>query len=57
MFAGSPAVTSLLSVAEEYKKSKTALRKYYHELVAAASDVDLFFYGLSEKDSVKNCRY
>jgi hypothetical protein len=37
--AGSSVVTSLLPVPENYKKSKKALRKYYHEILAPASDV------------------
>ncbi|KAF1952642.1 ankyrin [Byssothecium circinans] len=51
--AGSSVVTSLLPVPEKYKKSKRALRQYYHEILAPASDVDLFLYGLSEEDAVK----
>ncbi|CAI6337715.1 unnamed protein product [Periconia digitata] len=51
--AGSAVVTSLLPVPDEYKSSKRALRQYYHEILAPASDVDLFIYGLSEEDAVK----
>ncbi|KAF2817234.1 ankyrin repeat protein [Mytilinidion resinicola] len=51
--AGSSVVTSLLPVPEKYKSSKRALRQYYHEIVAPASDVDLFLYGLSEEEAVK----
>ncbi|PVI06470.1 ankyrin [Periconia macrospinosa] len=50
--AGSSVVTSLLPVPEKYKNSKKALRQYYHELLAPASDVDLFLYGLSEEDAI-----
>jgi hypothetical protein len=51
--AGSSVVTCLLPVPEKHKKSKKALRQYYHEMIAPASDVDLFIYGLSEEDAVK----
>ncbi|KAF2503033.1 ankyrin repeat protein [Lophium mytilinum] len=51
--AGSSVVTSLLPVPEKYQSSKRALRQYYHEIVAPASDVDLFLYGLSEEDAIK----
>jgi hypothetical protein len=46
--AGSSVVTSLLPVPPQYAKSKRALRQYYHELIAPASDVDLFIYELDE---------
>lgn len=40
--AGSAVVTSLLAVPEKHAGSKRALRQYYHEQIAPASDVDLF---------------
>lgn len=51
--AGSAVVTSLLPVPAKYKDSKRALRQYYHEILAPASDVDLFIYGLNEEDAIK----
>ncbi|KAF2192505.1 ankyrin repeat protein [Zopfia rhizophila CBS 207.26] len=51
--AGSSVVTCLLPVPKKHNKSKRALREYYHEVVAPASDVDLFIYGLSEKEAIK----
>jgi hypothetical protein len=51
--AGSSVVTSLLPVPEKYMSSKRALRQYYHEIVAPASDVDLFIYGLSEEEAIR----
>jgi hypothetical protein len=51
--AGSSVVTSLLPVPDKHTKSKRALRQYYHETIAPASDVDLFLYGLSEEDATK----
>ncbi|KAF2867127.1 hypothetical protein BDV95DRAFT_528151 [Massariosphaeria phaeospora] len=51
--AGSSVVTSLLPVPPKYGKSKKALRQYYHEIVAPASDVDLFLYGVNEEEAVK----
>lgn len=51
--AGSSVVTCLLPVPEKYKQSKRALRQYYHEIIAPASDVDLFIYGLSEEEAIK----
>lgn len=54
--AGSAAVTSLLSVPEKHSKSKRALRRFYHETVAPASDVDLFLYGLNEEQAVEKIK-
>jgi hypothetical protein len=51
--AGSSVVTCLLPVPTKHKDSKRALRQYYHEMIAPASDVDLFLYGLSEEDATK----
>ncbi|KAK1143690.1 hypothetical protein N8T08_006090 [Aspergillus melleus] len=50
--AGSAVVTSLLPVPEKYRSSKRALRQYYHDKFAPASDVDLFLYGLSEEEAI-----
>ncbi|KAF2674811.1 ankyrin [Microthyrium microscopicum] len=49
--AGSSVLTSLIPVPEEHSGSKRALRNYYHEIVAPASDVDLFLYGLTEDEA------
>ncbi|KAK4502688.1 hypothetical protein PRZ48_006114 [Zasmidium cellare] len=49
--AGSSVVTSLLAVPEKHGGSKRALRSYYHEQLAPASDVDLFIYGLTEEQA------
>lgn len=54
--AGSAVVTSLLSVPEEHAHSKRSLRRYYHEIVAPASDVDLFLYGLTEEQAVEKIK-
>ncbi|OJD37529.1 ankyrin repeat protein [Diplodia corticola] len=54
--AGSSVVTPLLPVPEEYSGSKRALRRYYHEVVAPASDVDLFLYGLSEAEALEKIK-
>lgn len=40
--AGSAVVTPMLAVPEKHAGSKRALRQYYHEQLAPASDVDLF---------------
>lgn len=50
--AGSAALTSLLAVPEKHTRSKRALRRYYHEQLAPASDVDLFLYGLTEDQAI-----
>ena len=47
--AGSAALTPLLAVPEEYTGSKRALRQYYHEILAPASDIDLFLYGIQDE--------
>lgn len=49
--AGSSVVTSLLAVPEKHSGSKRALRSYYHEQLAPASDIDLFIYGLDEEQA------
>jgi hypothetical protein len=54
--AGSAVVTSLLSVPEQYAHSKRSLRRYYHEIVAPASDVDLFLYDLTEEQAVEKIK-
>ncbi|KAK8234423.1 ankyrin repeat protein [Phyllosticta capitalensis] len=54
--AGSSVVTSLLPVPEQYANSKRALRHYYHDVIAPASDVDLFIYGLDEAQAIDKIR-
>lgn len=54
--AGSAVVTSLLPVPAEYNTSKRALREYYHQKLAPASDVDLFLYGLTEGQAVEKIK-
>ncbi|KAH8161559.1 hypothetical protein CIB48_g6686 [Xylaria polymorpha] len=54
--AGSSVVNCLLPVPPEYKKSKRALRQYYHEKFCPASDVDLFLYGLTENQAVQKIK-
>ena len=54
--AGSAVVTSLLAVPEKHAASKRALRQYYHEELAPASDVDLFLYGLTEEQAVEKIK-
>ncbi|KAL5114283.1 hypothetical protein ACEQ8H_007852 [Pleosporales sp. CAS-2024a] len=54
--AGSAVVTSLLPVPEEHGASKRALREYYHQKLAPASDVDLFLYDLTEEQAVEKIK-
>ncbi|KAI0404447.1 ankyrin repeat protein [Xylaria palmicola] len=54
--AGSSVVNCILPVPPEYKKSKRALRQYYHEKFCPASDVDLFLYGLNEEQAVQKIK-
>jgi hypothetical protein len=54
--AGSAVVTSLLPVPTEYNTSKRALREYYHQKLAPASDVDLFLYGLTEEQAIEKIK-
>ncbi|PYI05666.1 ankyrin repeat protein [Aspergillus sclerotiicarbonarius CBS 121057] len=54
--AGSAVVTCLLPVPEKYRDSKRALREYYHEKIAPASDVDLFLYGLDEAQAIEKIK-
>ncbi|KAI9925755.1 hypothetical protein MW887_005561 [Aspergillus wentii] len=54
--AGSAVVTSLMPIPEKHRASKRALRQFYHEQFAPASDVDLFIYGLSEDEAVEKIK-
>ncbi|ETI20598.1 hypothetical protein G647_08636 [Cladophialophora carrionii CBS 160.54] len=54
--AGSAVVTSLLPVDAPHNESKRALRTYYHEDLAPASDVDLFLYGLNEEQAMEKVK-
>lgn len=54
--AGSAVVSALMPVPEKYRGSKRALRQFYHEKSAPASDVDLFLYGLSEEQAVEKIK-
>lgn len=39
-----------------HNDSKRALRTYYHQILAPASDVDLFIYGLNEEEAVEKIK-
>lgn len=54
--AGSAVVTSLLPVPEKHSGSKRALREYYHQQLAPASDVDLFLYDLTEEQAIEKIK-
>jgi ankyrin repeat protein len=54
--AGSAVVTSLLPVRKKHSTSKRALREYYHQILAPASDVDLFLYDLTEEQAVEKIK-
>ncbi|KAI0144644.1 ankyrin repeat protein [Xylariaceae sp. FL1272] len=54
--AGSSVVNCILPVPAEFKKSKRALREYYHERFCPASDVDLFLYGLNEEQAIEKIK-
>lgn len=54
--AGSAVVTSLLPVPSKHNTSKRALREYYHQKLAPASDVDLFLYGLTEEQALEKIK-
>jgi hypothetical protein len=54
--AGSAAATALVPIPKEYQGSKRALRQYYHEILAPASDVDLFLYGLDEEQAMEKIK-
>ncbi|KAB8262887.1 hypothetical protein BDV32DRAFT_147064 [Aspergillus pseudonomiae] len=54
--AGSAVVTCLMPVPEEYRGSKRALRQFYHDKYAPASDVDLFLYGLTEEQAIEKIK-
>ena len=54
--AGSSVVRCILPVPDKYNASKRSLRQYYHEKFCRASDVDLFLYGLEEKQAVEKIK-
>lgn len=54
--AGSAALTPLLPVPAEHAETKRSLRRYYHEMIAPASDVDLFLYDLTEEEAVEKIK-
>lgn len=54
--AGSSVTTALLPVPEKWNGNKRALREYYHEKLAPASDVDLFLYGLTEEEGLEKIK-
>ncbi|KOC16985.1 ankyrin repeat protein [Aspergillus flavus AF70] len=54
--AGSAVVTCLMPVPEQYHGSKRALRQFYHDKYAPASDVDLFLYGLTEEQAIEKIK-
>ncbi|RYP54832.1 hypothetical protein DL768_000396 [Monosporascus sp. mg162] len=54
--AGSSVVNTLLPVPDKYRRSKRALRQYYHEMFCPASDVDLFLYGLTEDQAIEKIK-
>lgn len=43
-------MTPLLVVPEKHAQNKKALREYYHEKLAPASDIDLFIYGIEDPE-------
>lgn len=55
--AGSAATTPLLPVPTEHAATKRALRTYYHETIAPASDVDLFLYGMTEEQAIEKVKH
>jgi hypothetical protein len=55
--AGSSVVTALLPVPEKYSSSKRDIRHYYHDIVAPASDVDIFLYGLTEQEAIDKIKH
>ncbi len=56
MAAGSSVTTALLPVPKKWAGSKRAMREYYHEHLAPASDVDLFLYGLNEEQALEKIK-
>lgn len=54
--AGSAVVTSMVPTPDKYNTSKRGVRQYYHEIVAPASDVDLFLYDLTEDQAIEKIK-
>lgn len=55
--ADSAVVTPLIPLPERYRKSKRALRQYYHDEFAPASDVDLFLSGLTDDEAIEKIKH
>lgn len=52
--AGSAVLTPLLVVPPQYQETKRSLREYYHQILAPASDIDMFIYGIDdEQEAIK----
>ncbi|KXN88341.1 hypothetical protein AN958_07486 [Leucoagaricus sp. SymC.cos] len=51
--AGGSVLSALSPLTEENKKSKRAVRKYYHSAAFPSSDVDLFLWGLTPEQAEK----
>lgn len=41
-------MTPLLKVPQKHAENKKTLRDYYHEVLAPASDIDLFIHGIED---------
>jgi ankyrin repeat protein len=54
--AGSSVLTPLLPIPAEHAGSKRSIRNYYHGIIAPASDVDLFLYGLTEEQALEKIK-
>ncbi|KAI9646276.1 hypothetical protein NHQ30_005717 [Ciborinia camelliae] len=54
--AGSAVTTSLMPIPQKWAGSKKAMREYYHQHLAPASDVDLFLYGLTEAEGLEKIK-
>jgi hypothetical protein len=50
------ATTALIPVPDHHNASKRALRHYYHEKLAPASDVDIFLYDLTEEQAIEKIK-
>jgi hypothetical protein len=54
--AGGAAAACLLPVPVSHTESTAALRRYYHDIKAPATDVDLCLYGLTDEDALAKIR-
>lgn len=55
IIAGGSIAACLLPIPEEYSKTREGMGNYYHEIAYKGSDIDIFFYGLTQCEFYTKC--